>query len=242
MCFMVYVFLVRLTDKSESSQILHIFYKEYVRIHISGDLLMPKWKSPIFTDIRNAIGDSVVFSQWKGRPYMRSWVKPANPRTNAQKAVREHLKAVLKRWQELSADPGVVTAWNAEALPYLISGYNLFMKYGRSSQISVSPGSGSAPLDVTITYTLGKLPASKAGIIRFDGTNWTIVADKGTLSSEPDSTVTDTIDSAGTYYYFLADLDVLKEGDTAPQAYQAVNKWKEDKTNGVIVEAKVVVS
>jgi len=173
---------------------------------------------------------------------MRSYVKPANPRTNAQKAVREHLKQVLKRWQELSSDADVVKAWNAEALPYLISGYNLFMKFGRGSQISVSPSSGSAPLTVTITYTLGKIPASKAGILMFDGTTWTIVKGKGELSSDPDSTVTHEISSPGTYYFFLADLDVLKEGDSPPQPYQAVNKWKEDKVNGVVIEAKVEVS
>ena len=202
---------------------------------------MPKWKSPVFSDLRNAIGDNVVFSQWKGRPYMRSYVKPANPRTNAQKAHRAVMANLVKRYQELIADPDVKTAWNAEALPFVISGFNLFTKYGRQSKISVSPASGSAPLTVTITYTCG-IPVNKAGILKFDGTTWTIVKDKGTLSSTPNSTVQVTGLTAGTYYFFLADLDVLKPGDTSPKAYQAITKWKPDTTNGVAVEAKTVVS
>ena len=202
---------------------------------------MPKWKSPVFSDLRNAIGDNVVFSQWKGRPYMRSYVKPANPRTNSQKAHREVMKNLVKRYQELIADTGVKTAWNAEALPFVISGFNLFTKYGRQSKISVSPASGNAPLTVTITYTCG-IPINKAGILQFNGTTWTIVKNKGTLSSTPNSTVQVSNLSAGTYYFFLADLDVLKPGDSAPQAYQAITKWKHDTTNGVAVEAKTVVS
>ena len=200
---------------------------------------MPKWASPLFSDMRNAIGQNVVFSQWKGRPYMRSWVKPANPRTNPQKAVRELLKVLVKRYQSLMADADVKTAWNNEALPYVISGFNLFVKFGRASEISVSPTSGSAPLDVTITYKCA-IPLAKAGLLKFDGSTWTIVKNKGELSES--GTVSETLDSAGNYEYWLADLDVLKEGDSAPQPYQAITKWKPDKTNGTVVEAKVTVS
>jgi len=200
---------------------------------------MPKWASPIFTDIRNAIGQNVVFSQWKGRPYMRSWVKPANPRTPAQMAIREYHKLLVKRYQELMADADVKTAWNEEALPYVVSGYNIFVKWGRLSEISVSPSSGTAPVDVTVTYKCG-IPLAKAAILLFDGSSWSIIKDKGTLSEE--GIFTHTLDAAGTYTFWLADLDVLKSGDSSPQPYQAITKWKPDKTNGVAVEAKVEVS
>lgn len=202
---------------------------------------MPKWKSPVFSDIRNAIGDNVVFSQWKGRPYMRSYVKPANPRTLKQLANRAVMTNLVKRYQELSADADVKAAWNAEALPLVISGFNLFVKFGRMSKIAVTK-SGSLPnVSVTITYTCG-IPLAKAGILRFDGTNWVIVKNKGTLEAGADKTASDTISSAGTYYYFLADLDVLKPGDSAPQPYQAITKWKPNYTTGAADEAKLVVS
>jgi len=200
---------------------------------------MPKWASPLFSDMRNAIGKNVVFSMWKGRPYIRSWVKPANPRTNPQKAVREYLKVLVKRYQALMADPDVNAEWNLEVLPYVISGFNVFIKFGRASEVSVSPESGAAPLDVTVTYKCA-IPLAKAKLYQeADGTFTDVTPAEGLSES---GTVTITGLAAGTYYFWLADVDVLKAGDTSPQPYQAITKWKPDKVNGVAKEAKVVVS
>ena len=201
---------------------------------------MAKWKSVVFTDIRNKLGDSVVFSSWKGRGYMRSYVIPANPRTNKQLAHRAVLKELVKRWQEVINTTDKKSAWNAEALPYLISGFNLFVKYGRKSKISV-PATGSAGSPITITYTLG-LPATKAAIYVYDGSSWTDITPSEGLSSDPDSTIQWTPSSAGTYYFFIADKDILVSGDSSPQDYQAITKWMPDETNGVAKEAKCVVS
>ncbi len=202
---------------------------------------MPKWKSPIFSDIRNAIGDNVIFSQWKGRPYFRAYVKPANPDTNGQKSERATLTNIIKRWQTIAADEDVKTLWNAEALPFVVSGYNLFTKWGRSSKLSVTPSSGAAPLTVTITYTLG-IPAAKAGILQFNGTTWSIAKDKGTLSMTPNSTVQISGLEAGTYYFYIADMDILKAGDEAPQAYQAMTMWKANHSAGTSDECKATAT
>jgi len=200
-----------------------------------------KWKSVLFSELSNKLGDQIVGARWKGRGYFRSYVIPANPQTNKQQAHR----AVLKELVALAKSNVLGTAdkkaaWNEEALAYSISGYNLFVKWGRLSKISV-PETGSQGSDVTITYTCG-IPIAKAGIIRYDGSSWTIVADKGELESGENKTFADPSVSAGTYYYFLADLDILLEGDTSPQDYQAITKWKPDETNGVADEAKIVVS
>jgi len=200
-----------------------------------------KWKSVLFSDLRNKLGDQIVAAAWKGRGYFRSYVIPANPRTKKQQAHRD----VLAKLVELSKDHVLGTAdrkavWNEEALPYGISGYNLFVKWGRLSKISV-PASGSAGSDVTITYTCG-IPISKAGILRYDGSTWVIVADKGELSAGEDQTYLDESVPAGTYEYYLADLDVLVEGDTSPQPYQAITKWEPDEVNGVAKEAKITLS
>jgi hypothetical protein len=200
---------------------------------------MPKWKSPLFSDIRNAIGDNVVFSTWKGRPFFRSYVIPANPQTNPQMAHRHTLTEILKRWQNLAADPDVVAAWNESALPYLISGYNLFLKWGRLSEVSVSPASGSAPLDVTITYKCG-VPLARAKLYQLKGTTWSDVTPAAGLQAS--GTVNLTGLTAGTYYWFIADTETLKEGESSPQAYQAITKWKPDETNGQADECKCVVS
>jgi len=202
---------------------------------------MPKWKSPIFSDIRNAIGDNVVFSQWKGRPFFRSYVIPANPNTLKQKAVRLNLLDLVKRWQSLASDSDVVAAWDESALPYLISGYNLFLKWGRLSKVSVNLSSGEGPLNVTITYTCG-IPLARAALYQLKDTTWSIVKDAGTLEAGKDKTVEITGLTAGTYYWFIADTLTLKSGDTKPQPYQAVTKWKPNYTTGTDDECKCVVS
>lgn len=200
-----------------------------------------KWKSVLFSELANKLGDQIVAAKWKGRGYFRSYVIPANPRTNKQKAHRDVLKQLVARAKEaVLGNANLKAVWDAEALPYLISGYNLFVKWGRLSKISV-PGSASAGSDITITYTCG-IPISKAGIIRYDGSTWVIVADKGELESGEDKTFTDESVPAGTYEYFLADLDILLEGDSSPQSYQAITKWSPDETNGVAKEAKCTVS
>ena len=196
---------------------------------------MAKWTSPLFTDMRNKIADSVVFSRWKGRGYFRSWVKPANPRTNAQKAHRAVLANLVKRYQELTADSAVKSAWNARALEYLISGYNLFVKWGRSSYVKAEPGSASGKLKVT--YKCG-IPLSEARLYTYNASEgWSddTPAD-GLQSGENTIEITKSADTE--YVVFLATKNVLKEGDSSPQAYQAITKWYPDTTNGVAVEAK----
>lgn len=196
---------------------------------------MAKWTSPLFTDMRNKIADSVVFSRWKGRGYFRSWVKPANPRTNAQKAHRAVLANLVKRYQELTADSAVKTAWNARALEYLISGYNLFVKWGRSSYVKAEPGSASGKLK--ITYKCG-IPLSEARIYTYNPSEgWSDdTPSEGLSSGENTIEIQKSYDTE--YTVFLATKNVLKEGDSSPQAYQAITKWYPDTTNGVAVEAK----
>jgi hypothetical protein len=202
---------------------------------------MPRWTSPLFSDIRNALGNNVVFSTWKGRPYFRTYIIPANPRTNPQTAHREVLAKIVAHYKEVVSTDPEKGAWRAKALTMLISGFNLFVLEGRKSKLSVSPESGSKPLSVTITYTLG-LAAAVAKLYQYNGTIYTDVTPAEGLSAEPDSTAEITIPAAGTYYFFIADSDILVEGDEAPQDYQAVTKWKADEVNGVAKECKVVVS
>jgi len=200
---------------------------------------MAKWFSVLFSDIRNKLGDQVVFSNWKGRGYMRTWVKPANPRTNKQKAVRDHQAKLVKRWQEISVDTDVKAAYNARALDYLISGYNLFIKFGRMSKISC-PATGSVNTAITIEYEV-KFLVGEAGIYveKPDGTIEDITPAEGLSES---GSISYTPADAGDYYFWIALKSVLKEGDTAPQKYQMVNKWKPDYTVGAAVEAKCTVS
>ena len=201
---------------------------------------MAKWQSTLFSDIRNKLGDQVVFSNWKGRGYMRQYVKPANPNTLKQQAVRDQTRKIIKHFQEVVNTTDKKGAWNEQALPYTISGYNLFTKFAKKSVISC-PASGSVGADITITYTLGFAPAD-ARIYRFDGTNYVDITPAEGLVSGENQTITDNISTAGTYTYFIAYAKVLVEGDTSPQPYQTLTAYKPNYDTGVADEAKATIS
>jgi hypothetical protein len=205
---------------------------------------MPTWKSPIFSDIRNAIGNNVVFSQWKGRPFFRSYVIPANPNTLAQQCQRLNSTAVVKRYQGIMGDADVKAAWNKSALPYLISGYNLFTKWGRGSRIKGTPTSGSTPLAVTVSYKC-TIPLARARIYSFNGAAWADVTPVAGLEASvgnADKTCIITLTGAGTYKLYLADADTVVEGDSDPMAYQAITDWYPDEDTGLNDENSFVVS
>lgn len=131
---------------------------------------MAKWKSPIFSDIRNKLGENVVFSMWKGRQYMRSYTKPANPKTVAQTANRLHMAAVVAWWQaNVATNDHYVTMWNAAALSDLISGFNLFTKTMRGVVIA-APTLAHATFSLTIESVTGSLSDIKLVVLNAAGT------------------------------------------------------------------------
>lgn len=201
---------------------------------------MPKWTSPLFSDIRNALGESVVFSMWKGRPYMRSWVRPANPQTNKQSANRAVMDALVARWQAIVTTEDIKGQYNARALPYTISGFNIFTKFGMLSQVAC-PATGSTTASFDVTYTSG-IPAGDARLYAYDGTDWTDETPVGGLEAGADNTAAITLATAGTYTLYLADSKILVDGDSAPQNYQAITSWSKDELNGVAKVAEITIS
>lgn len=199
---------------------------------------MAKWISPLFTDIRNKLGDSVVFSSWKGRPYFRAYVIPANPQTNKQQAHRDVLRKLVERFLQVIATDDQKAAWNKASLSLLISGYNLFCKYGRKTKISCVPGTLTKEIDVT--YTLG-MAAAKASLLLFDTSleTWSDNTPPGGLEAGADKEVTVTCPLAETEYEcYIATDEVLIEAEEQPQDYTAFTRWEPDVVNGVAKEAK----
>ena len=74
--------------------------------------------------------NTLVASVWKGIPYMRQYVVPANPQTTAQVAHRALFTSGVSFWQTLKAVAIMKTAWGVEALvsPDTQSGFNAFMQ------------------------------------------------------------------------------------------------------------------
>jgi hypothetical protein len=144
---------------------------------------MATWKSPIFSDIRNKLGENVVFSMWKGRPYMRSYVRPSNPKTLAQLANRLDMTRLVTLWQShIATVPADVTAWNKAALSDLISGYNRFIKGNRGFVLDPSMILAHATFEFTLVST--KLPLNEQQLIAVDvSTSQVYPADRQTLDT-----------------------------------------------------------
>lgn len=195
----------------------------------------------MFSELSNKLGDQIVGARWKGRGYFRAYITPANPRSLKQLANRDTHDKIVKQCQaEVLDDADIKAAWNLAALPLAISGYNLFVKYGRKSQIAC-PTTGTADSPVELTYTCG-IPLAKAGIFKVTDSTVTEVVAAGGLEAGEDKTVNTGNLAAGTYYFFIADATVLKGADAWPQIYQGCTKWSVDEANGVALEAECVVS
>ena len=205
---------------------------------------MATWKSPIFSDIRNKLGDNVVFSMWKGRPYMRSYVKPANPNSLAQQANRLQMAAIVALYQANVKGTEInAAAWDAEALPSLVSGYNLFTKYGRQgSQVTVGglkqPGIvitslAAGTLDIEIVASA--IPADRLALMTVTsaGVPIEISTKRGLGHYVPGSWSTAPV---STDLIYVVDTKVLAGADieTTAKMYKAVNHWVPNETTGAL--------
>lgn len=203
-----------------------------------------KVKSVLFSEMRNKLGDQIVGTGWKGRMVFRAYKVPANPQTNPQKAHRAVQKAVLQLYQaNVGGDATKEGYWNTDALPRAISGYNLFMKLGRSNKLDCL-ATQSAPTKITGHYTV-QTDLADAYIVEENlATNaFTIVAAPGTLSAGDDVAI-DLQDPsvAGSYAYYIGDQRSKNYPPTNVNRDGLVTMWEPDETNGVADPAICVVS
>jgi hypothetical protein len=194
---------------------------------------LAKWKSPLFSDIRNKLGENVVFSMWKGRPYMREYVIPANPQTDAQTANRLHMAAIVLLYQTNIKGTAVnKAAWNVEALPKVISGYNIFTEYGRQGLIAIT-SLVAATLDIELVSS--GIPADRLSLMSCSAADVPIeISTKRSLGHYvPGDWVTPPV---ATDKIYVVDTKVLVSPDieTTPKLYKAVNHWFPNETTGLL--------
>ncbi len=72
----------------------------------------------------------MVFSKWKGRAYVRSLVRPSNPKTGGQVGVRSLFKFISQQWASISA--ANQATWETRADQGVISEFNAYMGYNQS--------------------------------------------------------------------------------------------------------------
>lgn len=203
---------------------------------------MAKWKSPIFSDIRNKLGENVVFSMWKGRPYMRSYVTPANPNSLKQQAQRALVANIVAMYQaNVKGDESIAAAWDVEALPRLISGYNQFVQYGASVTLGTLDLSKTT---ISIPVTASSIPADRLAVMICDitGPTYKLPTTKRGLSTYTEADFTDWTPDTGDLIY-IADTKVLDGEDIESTAalYKACNHWKKNIATGA-ADAMVVTA
>lgn len=75
------------------------------------------------------LGGAIVFSIWKGRPYVRALVTPANPQSGAQTGFRASMKFLSQNWSDLTA--GEKATWLTRANDMTVSNFNAFTSYNQ---------------------------------------------------------------------------------------------------------------
>lgn len=165
--------------------------------------------APIISEARGAVADC-VFSVWKGRPYIRQRVIPANPQSDDQTAVRESLARCVELWQSLEKD--ITNVQDAYATGYRMSGFNNFIKDNRAAEqaeteLKITPpnkeidpvaaltdAGGGASGSIILTWTGGTVGTTfKVYVLtRKDAENEFVLAEKDTtLTSEGTVTITE---------------------------------------------------
>jgi hypothetical protein len=96
---------------------------------------MSKVFGPLMSlDASGQIGKAMVFSKWKGINYVRRYLKPANPQTDDQVAVRDLIRDASQAWATgatvgaVEIDSAYKLAYDTVALGQPLSGFNIFIR------------------------------------------------------------------------------------------------------------------
>lgn len=173
---------------------------------------MAKVIAPLFsTKASGKLANSLVYLSWKGIDDVRSYVIPANPRTEKQQAQRSKMAQAVATYHASGFTSSDIRAWNlyASILPVPVSGFNAFVREhilsalaGKSWVILSNVHSG-VPSGGSITITVSSPSDATAKL--YYGTSKTAMPNEisGTYSStEKRWTFQLSGLSAGVLYYF----------------------------------------
>lgn len=122
-----------------------------VTYNAHGGKKMARTKGPLFSlDASGSLDKTIVYSQWKGRSYVRRHAIPFNPKTATQVNVRTAMTLLVAQWQ--SEDPAYQTEWNDYAKTLNLSGFNAYVKRGMKEYI-IQVTSAVTPTAVSVTGT-----------------------------------------------------------------------------------------
>jgi hypothetical protein len=119
-------------------------------------------------DASGSLGGAVVFSKWKGRPYVRSLVIPHNPKSGGQVGVRAMFQFLTQKWAALTA--GNKATWEDRAAATNISPFNAYVAHNQfrwrnflaPSKEDPAAEASSTPSAPTVVATAGTRQISLA--------------------------------------------------------------------------------
>lgn len=89
---------------------------------------MVRVNGPMFSlAASGSLANTVVFSIWKGRPYVRERVVPSNPKTGGQVGRRVMFAFLTQAWASIGTSEQAT--WDTLADQDTISGFNAYVKY-----------------------------------------------------------------------------------------------------------------
>lgn len=185
---------------------------------------MVKVSAPMLSlEASGQIGGAMVFSKWKGRPYVRALVRPSNPKSGGQVGVRSLFKFIAQSWASVSA-PNQAT-WETRADQKVVSPFNAYMGYNQSRwrdflapSVKDPAGADDTPASTgTITAVAGVRSATLTIPITTANEGWGVLAFRSTSSgfttafdnligagliiATADVVIVDTPLEPDTYYY-----------------------------------------
>ncbi|MCK5604881.1 hypothetical protein KAR91_23525 [Candidatus Pacearchaeota archaeon] len=106
-------------------------------------------KGPLLSlEASGSIRKTIVFSQWKGRNYVRGHVIPFNPSTALQVNVRTAMALLVAAWQ--GEVVGYQTTWDEYGKTFNLSGFNTYVKRGMDEYV-IQITTAVTPVSVSVT-------------------------------------------------------------------------------------------
>ncbi len=85
-------------------------------------------KGPLFSiGASGTLAGAIVYSTWKGRPYVRQHAIPANPKSVLQVSTRSMMRFISQAWDALA--DAQKESWDARAAVTNISPFNAYVAY-----------------------------------------------------------------------------------------------------------------
>lgn len=105
---------------------------------------MVKLKGPgLATSASGQLAGELIFSNWKGKPYVKKFRAPKQPRTNPQVAMRAAMRFLSTAWDAI--DPSGKATWHDLATETSITRFNAYQAYNLGRWRSRKPPSQAYP-------------------------------------------------------------------------------------------------